>query len=280
MAEKRRESKPSGPPQVDLTEGKKLLEILIKKGQALLKEDPLTTNAFDQWNTITENYLERVFGKNDPNVHKVTRAWVYGSISPDESAVEIRIRLLTARIAQIEALVEVLDTDLQLRNNAPIAKNEDEVARSIGHKIFLVHGHDKEAMLEVKQFLTELDLDVTILHEQPNEGRTIIEKFEDHADVDFAVALLTPDDMGGLANASDEPQQPRPRQNVIFEMGYFFGLLGRSRVCALYKEGVELPSDYSGILYVKMDDDGGWRLELAKELRTADFAIDMNKLIR
>jgi predicted nucleotide-binding protein len=94
----------------------------------------------------------------------------------------------------------------------------------------------------VARFLEKLDLRPIILHEQPNKGRTVIEKFEAHSDVGFAVVLLTPDDVGGLASSPDKLSR-RARQNVILELGYFIGKLGRAKVCALYKEGVEIPSD-------------------------------------
>ncbi|HET6332086.1 MAG TPA: nucleotide-binding protein, partial [Polyangiales bacterium] len=101
-------------------------------------------------------------------------------------------------------------------------------------RVFVVHGRDESAKEAVARFLAKLDLEPIILHEQPNQGRTVIEKFEGSADVDFAVVLLTPDDTGELADGSGEPK-PRARQNVIFELGYFVGRLGRSRVCALHK---------------------------------------------
>lgn len=128
------------------------------------------------------------------------------------------------------------------------------------------------------RFIEKLNLKVVILHEQPSLGRTIIEKFEGHADVAFAVVLLTPDDTGASKTQPND-QQPRARQNVVFELGYFIGKLGRSRVCALYKEGLELPSDYQGVLYVQMTADGGWRLHLAKELKAAGLDVDLNMAI-
>ena len=104
-----------------------------------------------------------------------------------------------------------------------------------------------------------------ILHEQSNQGRTIIEKFERHADVGFAVVLLTPDDVGGLQTDTGA-LEPRARQNVIFELGYFLGRLGRGGVCAITKGGVEIPSDYSGVLYIPLDDGGEWMAALTREL--------------
>ncbi len=107
----------------------------------------------------------------------------------------------------------------------------------------------------------------------------IIEKFEDYADVGFAVVLLTPDDQGGLAEAATDQLQPRARQNVIFELGYFIGRLSRARVCPLYVAGVEIPSDYSGVVFVPLDDAGMWRMQLAKELKAAGFDVDMNRAL-
>ena len=104
-----------------------------------------------------------------------------------------------------------------------------------------------------------------------------IEKFEDHSDVSFAVILLTPDDIGALKD-EQEKSQPRARQNVILELGYFIGKLGRENVCVLYKEGVEVPSDVHGVGYVLYDEGGAWRPNLANELEAAGFDIDKNKL--
>ena len=117
-----------------------------------------------------------------------------------------------------------------------------------------------------------------ILHEQPNEGRTIIEKFEYHADTQFAVALLTPDDTCSLQSDKNN-LKPRARQNVIFEFGYFIGKLSRERVYALVKGDVEKPSDYNGVLYIPLDDSDGWKMKLVKELQSAGFEVDANRAL-
>ena len=116
------------------------------------------------------------------------------------------------------------------------------------NKIFVIHGHDESARETVARFLDKLELEPIILHEQPNKGRTIIEKFEDYADVGFAVVLLTPDDVGAVKDREAD-LRPRARQNVVFEFGYFIGKLGRERVCALVKGDIERPSDSDVILY-------------------------------
>jgi predicted nucleotide-binding protein len=148
--------------------------------------------------------------------------------------------------------------------------------RSGAIRVFVVHGHDGAAKHEVARFCEHLGLQPIVLHEQANQGRTIIEKFEGHADVDFAIVLLTADDVGYPRNRPEEAR-PRARQNAIFEWGYFVGTLGRARVCALYEDGVEIPSDYNGVLYVAMDSHGAWKHQLARELRVA--GVDLNSAV-
>jgi predicted nucleotide-binding protein len=152
----------------------------------------------------------------------------------------------------------------------PIARRGQE-----NRTVFIVHGHDSGARESLARFIERLGLEAVILHEQAGRSRTIIEKLEDHSDVDFAVVLLTPDDVGA-AKADQVNLKARARQNVILELGYFVGKLGRERVCALCAEGVEVPSDVLGVQYVPIRS--GWEVELARELKAAGFAIDMNKL--
>lgn len=146
-------------------------------------------------------------------------------------------------------------------------------------KIFIVHGHDELAKSEAARFVDSLGLKAVILHEQINQSQTIIEKFEKHAsEVAFAVVLLTADDVG---YAKDNPDSAkfRARQNVIFELGYFSAALTRQKVCVLYKEGVEIPNDFAGVIYTPMDNSGGWQLILAKEMKASGLSIDLNRVI-
>lgn len=124
-------------------------------------------------------------------------------------------------------------------------------------KVFIVHGHDINLKNDLEIFLREIKLDPIVLHRQPDEGLTVIEKFERYSDVGFAFILLTPDDIAFSSSKLKLPDNEREleyraRQNVIFEFGYFAAKLGRPRVCCLYKEGTKLPSDLSGLLYKKI----------------------------
>jgi len=147
-----------------------------------------------------------------------------------------------------------------------------------GKKVFIVHGRDDLAKVTTARLISDLGLQPIILHEQDNQGKSIIEKFEAHSDVAFAVVLLTPDDEGRLVGKPDE-LKPRARQNVVLEMGYFMGTLGRHNVCVLHKGNLELPSDVDGVVYVPMDDGDAWHFKLAREMKTAGLEVDLNKVI-
>jgi predicted nucleotide-binding protein len=139
---------------------------------------------------------------------------------------------------------------------------------------FVVHGHDDALKLDVARFLERLGLEAVILAEQSSGGKTVIEKFEQQAlTVAFAVVLLTPDDLGRSAKPGST-EQPRARQNVILELGYFIGALGRAKVCALQKGSLEVPSDFWGVLTLTADQQ--WKGPLAKEMKAAGLSIDMN----
>lgn len=145
-------------------------------------------------------------------------------------------------------------------------------------RVFVVHGHDDGAKEAVARYLTKLELDPVVLHEQPNRGQTVIEKVEAHSDVAFAVVLFTADDVGYPAGKTGDAKA-RARQNVVLELGFFMAALGRDRVCVLYKSGVEIPSDYAGVLYHQMDDAGAWRFLLAREIKAAGLDVDLNKAL-
>lgn len=141
-------------------------------------------------------------------------------------------------------------------------------------KVFVVHGHDNALKDETCVFLTSIGFEPIVLHRQPDGGLTIIEKFEKNSDVKYVFVLLTPDDYGFRADELKKPEKERfgefrARQNVIFELGYFIGKLGRQCVCCIYKN-VAIPSDISGLIYksvTKSIEEVGY--EIIKELKNA-----------
>lgn len=160
----------------------------------------------------------------------------------------------------------------------PTKLTKKEIMESVDlTKVFIVHGRDDLAKTETARFVEKLGFQAIILHEQASSGKTIIEKIEVYTNVGFAIVLYTPCDIGGLSG--DKNQKNRARQNVVFEHGYLVGKLGRRNVCALVKGDIEIPNDISGIIYIPLDSQGAWHLAVAKELRNAGYAVDMNKVI-
>jgi predicted nucleotide-binding protein len=122
---------------------------------------------------------------------------------------------------------------------------------------FIVHGHDDSTLYELQNFIQNSLgwKKPVILRDEASGGRTIIEKFEWFATrVDWVFVLFTPDDRVLTKEASNEDKR-RARQNVIFEMGYFYGKLDRlrGRVIALVNGELELPSDIAGVVYIPID---------------------------
>lgn len=158
----------------------------------------------------------------------------------------------------------------------------------LSNDIFIVHGHNEEMKQAVARVVTKLGLNPIILHEQPNGGKTIIEKFEcNAADISFAIILLSADDMAGAVrdikgvkddNLRDSLEM-RARQNVVYEMGYFTGKLGRSNVFYLLQEGVAKPGDLDGIVYTSYDTAMAWRFELVKELKNAGYRVSADQVL-
>ena len=145
-------------------------------------------------------------------------------------------------------------------------------------EVFVVHGHDHGVKEAVARFLERLGLAATVLHEKPDQGRTIIEKFENYAKVRYAVKS-SPPMTWDTPNIPDE-SKPRPRQNVVLAAWLFLGArFLPERVAALYSGGVELPSDLAGVLYVPFDAEGAWKLRLAKEPKAAGLPVNMNDAV-
>ena len=179
-------------------------------------------------------------------------------------------------IALLKQAIRTLEEEIADQEQlAPLGQRQPRKVHA--QKVFVVHGHDEAALQGVARFLEKLKLQTIVLREQPDQGRTIIEKFEAAAgEVGFAVVLLTPDDFAGVAG---EPSHAsRARQNVIFELGYFVGRLGRGRACLLRKGEVEIPSDLYGVIYTDLDAAEGWKLKLVKELKAAELDFDANQM--
>ena len=233
------------------------------------------------WTDYNSELLARIF--DNPKIQQEHVA-SYGisviggeepTLQEDIEELEEDIRGESNKLLSIQKRLPLIDEAPSVKTalTAPIMRTATD--RS---KVFLVHGHDDLALQTTARFLEKIGLEAIILSEQPNAGRTIIEKLEDHADVAFAVVLLTPDDVGA-SKAKPADLRDRARQNVILELGYFFGRLGRGHVAALYQGDMELPSDVHGFLYTAFDSNGAWKLLLAREMKAAGMDVDINKAV-
>lgn len=186
-----------------------------------------------------------------------------------------RLALLASAIADRDSSQS---SDAAATTIEPVRLVPAETGGPVNQKIFIVHGHDNAALQETARVLERATgLEVVILREQPNGGRTLIEKFEEHAgEAAYAVVLLTADDEGGVISSS--VRQPRARQNVVFELGFFFGRLGRQNVAVLIANGVEQPSDVDGLAYIELDSAGAWRWTLGRELMRGGIDVDMKRI--
>lgn len=140
-------------------------------------------------------------------------------------------------------------------------------------KVFIVHGHDEALKQEVARIVEKQGLEAIILSEQANQGKTIIEKIEENADVGAAICLFTGDDYGRAKDATSE--NLRARQNVVFEAGYFMGKLGRGNVILIASPDIEIPSDLQGVVYTNKDM---WQTDVLRELKAIGYNVDFNKL--
>jgi predicted nucleotide-binding protein len=237
------------------------------------------------WMNLTKNILVHGFGDQSNNIQQFDdAAWAGSHVTGPRTNFEVHNQNnFEARLGAFTAMLKSSLSELELMGALDSREGVGEAEPESGEEhpetrdVFLIHGHDDGAKEAVARFLGKLDLNPIILHEQPNRGRTVIEKFEAHSNVGFAVALLTPDDIGAPKSSPDKPN-PRTRQNVILELGYFIGKLSRARVCGLYVESVELPSDIHGVLYVPLDSAGAWRWRLASEIKAASIDVDMNRV--
>lgn len=257
-------------------QAKAQLEEALRRGRKLLEEGSISKERYDVWKNNTFQIVTSAFGEWSGHATNFlgTQQFTPGPESIAYAEHERR-KNLERKIKVLEAQIEGLPLIVVQPQDI-----SGKVESLINRKVFIVHGHDGELKEATARLVSKLDLEPVILHEQSRKGRTIIENFSVHAnEAGFAIVLLTADDVGSEGNlATHSPLQLRARQNVVFEMGFFFGSMGRGKVCAIHDPDVEIPSDLAGILYVPYDQPGKWRFDVAKEIREAGYDVDLNRL--
>lgn len=240
---------------------RQLIESLIERAQRILISPNYSDEIFKKWYSHAEGLLEKVFGVD-------WHEYIYwDGYKRGESYSDDRERLKNAieNVKQVLLLIDGNQVE-KIANSYATKKNPFSIADIDLIKSFIVHGSNDKLKLELKNFLQNiLKLpEPIILHEKPSFGHTIIEKFEQYAsEITLAFILLTPDDL--VAQIGDSPNKLyRARQNVIFELGFFYGILGRKngKVILLYQRELDIPSDISGIIYIDVSNG----IEAAGEL--------------
>ncbi len=275
---------------VNREEAKKRIEEQIEKGKRLCEQKINSEKELEQaikdcqkWSKSNEDILLKLFGPS-PIEKKYKAFSYYTTINLDTSKPSRTKEAMNQFLMNVDSygvwIGSYIDHLMVIQNQLEIHNEpSNALPRTFGNKVFIVHGHDEAAKHKIARFVEGLGLTVTVLDEQASRGQTIIDKFKEHADeAGFAVVLLTADDVGAPRDTTDE-LKPRARQNVIMELGYFLCRLGRERVCILYETDVELPSDIRGLLYIIMDNAGGWKLKVGKEMKIAGLPINPENLL-
>lgn len=252
-----------------ITEGRKIAEEL-KAGD---KNPAQKLSRYKTWHDYNSTLLDVSFTNNqmlfDYLKSTPSKATLLRREPTDRDRVGWAAESLSYQIMALESIlarIEIIPVE-----NGTAEQPQEEVKKAV----FLIHGHDVESKQEIARFIESRNLNTVILDEQPSQGKTIIEKFEAHSDVGFAIALLTEDDVGSTKDGREEEEKYRARQNVIFELGYFMGKIGRGRVCLMQKGEIEFPSDLHGIIYIPIDESGGWKFKLLKEIKATGLPVDL-----
>lgn len=227
-----------------------------------------SSNEFQIWLKNTRRFLCNCFGENSIELREFNKLHFDLTLVNVENWERVEKCKNDLEIAKgmFENYLEDMESDT--------TKDTDSIKDEEFNKVFIVHGHDTNLKLEVARLLEKQGIEAIVLHEQVNAGMTIMEKIESYGNtVNAAIILFTPDD--GKAK-KEEVLKSRARQNVVFEAGYFAGLLGRNRtILIISDDNIELPGDLSGIVYNKEF----WQFKVIQELKKIGFDVDANKLM-
>lgn len=261
-----------------MTDYAKLKSIIDEIDVLVANNVTASAPAFEGWEIKAERFLIKKYGilsaeyKKFHDTHFSPMVWSYDEEQDRLNEIEACCDSLLRCKAVFKVYLEELEDEGETASNSQPVQSQP-VQPSNMNKIFIVHGHDGELKQHVARIVEKQGIEAVILSEQVNQGRTIVEKFEANSEVGGAICLFTADDMGKAKDASSD--SPRARQNVVLETGYFMGKLGRDHVVILADDGIEIPSDLSGVVYTSTSN---WKVDLLKELKAMGYAVDFNKL--
>ncbi len=227
------------------------------------------------WRDYNCEYLTQAFSNDDLSFESHANI---GSYSRYDAPLYIRQQELLDRmngyISKLESILERVEIIPEHEN---IKTNKIDSHSTISKNIFVVHGHDRIILNKIKSFLELINHPPIILDEQVNSSKTIIEKIESYSNVGYAIVIMSPDDLGIAKKdlnliPEDQPEsrlkalENRARQNVVLELGFFMGKLGRENIAILYPEKLEIMTDIHGVLYIPITEDNSWQVKLKSEI--------------
>ena len=253
-----------------MTDYEKLKQITDEIPALISANITSSDSGFQAWKTKAERFLIKKYGQNSYEHTKFSKTLfslgLFTSSTPDSEFVAACKNGLRKTEAIFQTYLEEIAEE-----DAPMAT----IVQPMNYaKVFIVHGLDGELQQSVARIIEKQGIEAVILTEQANQGKTIIEKFEDFSNVGGAICLFTADDLGRSKNSDTDCS--RARQNVIFETGYFIGKLGRDHIVILADDGIEMPSDLSGVVRTNTVN---WQFSLLKELSVMGYSVNLNLLL-
>jgi hypothetical protein len=224
-------------------------ELALRRLQKLLDQIPelrasgRNSPAISTWQGNVKIVLAELHGESSLIFREFDGIWFYPVMTFNGQPDSDFVKAFDSGLNEAKGFLESRINDLRERveQENPRFAASSPTTHFESHRIFVVHGHDHGHKETVARFLGKLDLEPIILHEQADRGKTVIEKFEAHAaDVRCAVVILTADDVA-YSKTNPEQKELRARQNVILELGYFVGKLGRAQTLRLSKRKWRYP---------------------------------------
>lgn len=257
---------------------------------------------FAVWRRETIYTLRQIFGEQSEQVREFSSILFRPAVQQSTSSTDLPADVFQTNLQFARRLLESMVSQAESRD--PVVSERENKIMALkpeqNRKVFMIFGHDIDLKDQVMNYLYRLGLKPMALNEQAGGGRTLIQMLHENANVAYAVALLTADDIGTterefrekldacVAQIEETSQlasalKPRARQNVIFELGLFQGFHGQGKACVIVGKDrlgrrVEIPSDLSGVRYLPVEGEGNEGLFglLRKELLKAGLPIDLH----
>jgi len=243
--------------------GNEILNVSIETNTQLKAAE----KRYNHWNSDNFEFLKKILKKQEIAKDYSSSPWSIGKILIGDLKLSVKIENLKTNIKRKLTNMESIKTSLEYLGSELDTDSESS------NKVFFIHGTDCETKHKVLEYLLKLGLQPIILKDMASAGKTVMDVIGQREDVKYAIALLTPDDVGSIYN---EKLNFRASQNVILELGIFVGKLGRNKVSSLYTESVELPEDYHEFQHIQITRSDKWKSVLRAELQIAGFILEID----